>query len=53
MKENQAFSEMMVHTPLCTHKEAQNVLIIGSSNDSLKMKLLNIVEILSLEILQF
>lgn len=36
MKENQAFSEMMVHTPLCTHKEAQNVLIIGSSNDSLK-----------------
>ena len=36
MKDNQAFSEMMVHTPLCTHKEAQNVLIIGSSTETLK-----------------
>ncbi len=36
MKDNQAFNEMMVHTPLCTHKEAQNVLIIGSSSEALK-----------------
>lgn len=36
MKDTQAFSEMMVHTPLCTHKEAQNILIIGSINEDLK-----------------
>lgn len=36
MKDNQAFNEMMVHIPLCTHKEAQNVLIIGTINDELK-----------------
>jgi len=36
MNDNQAFNEMMVHTPLCTHKEAQNVLIIGTINDNLK-----------------
>ena len=36
MKDNLAFNEMMVHTPLCTHKEAKNVLIIGSANDNLK-----------------
>jgi spermidine synthase len=36
MRENQTFNEMMVHTPLCTHKEAQNVLIIGDSSENLK-----------------
>lgn len=36
MRENQAFNEMMVHTPLCTHKEAQNVLIVGSVSEALK-----------------
>jgi len=36
MRDNQAFNEMMVHTPLCTHKEAQNVLIIGSTTENLK-----------------
>ncbi len=36
MKENQTFNEMMVHTPLCTHKEAQNVLIIGDSSEDLR-----------------
>lgn len=36
MRDNQTFNEMMVHTPLCTHKEAQNVLIIGDSSDNLK-----------------
>lgn len=34
--ENQVFGEMMVHVPLCTHKEAENVLIIGDSIDSLQ-----------------
>lgn len=38
MSENQAFNEMMVHTPLCTHKEAQNVLIIGDINDGIKQQ---------------
>ncbi len=36
MKNNQAFNEMMVHTPICTHKEPENVLIIGSINDDFK-----------------
>ncbi len=36
MRNNQAFNEMMVHTPLCTHKEAKNILIIGTVNDNLK-----------------
>ncbi|WP_321313704.1 spermidine synthase [Halarcobacter sp.] len=36
MKENQAFNEMMVHTPLCTHKEAQNVSIVGTINEGIK-----------------
>lgn len=36
MKNNNAFNEMMVHLPLCTHKEASNVLIIGSENEDLK-----------------
>lgn len=33
---NNAFNEMMVHVPLCTHKEASNVLIIGSADEELK-----------------
>ena len=36
MKDNNAFNEMMVHLPLCTHKEASNVLIVGTVNESLK-----------------
>jgi spermidine synthase len=36
MKDNNAFNEMMVHLPLCTHKEASNVLIIGSNNEDMK-----------------
>lgn len=36
MRDNQAFNEMMVHTPLCTHKEAQNVLIVGTVSEELK-----------------
>ncbi len=36
MKDNNAFNEMMVHIPLCTHKEASNVLIIGTVDEDLK-----------------
>jgi len=36
MKDNNAFNEMMVHLPLCTHKEASNVLIIGTNNEDMK-----------------
>ena len=36
MKDNNAFNEMMVHVPLCTHKEASNVLIIGTTNEDMK-----------------
>ncbi len=36
MKNNQAFNEMMVHTPICTHKEPENVLVIGSVTNELK-----------------
>ena len=36
MKDNNAFNEMMVHLPLCTHKEASNVLIIGTIDEDLK-----------------
>ena len=36
MKDNNAFNEMMVHIPLCTHKEASNVLIIGTADEDMK-----------------
>ena len=36
MKDNNAFNEMMVHLPLCTHKEATKVLIVGSNNEDMK-----------------
>lgn len=36
MKDNYAFNEMMVHVPLCTHKEASNVLIIGTVDEDMK-----------------
>jgi len=36
MSDKQAFNEMMVHTPLCTHKEAENVLIIGKNSEETK-----------------
>lgn len=36
MKDNNAFNEMMVHLPLCTHKEALKVLIVGTVNEDLK-----------------
>lgn len=36
MKDNNAFNEMMVHLPLCTHKEATKVLIVGSTNEDMK-----------------
>ena len=37
---NFAFNEMMVHVPFCTHKEPQNVFIIGNCEDELKQEAL-------------
>lgn len=36
MKDNNTYNEMMVHVPLCTHKEASKVLIIGTADEDLK-----------------
>lgn len=36
MKDTNAFNEMMVHVPLCTHQEASNVLVIGTCDESFK-----------------
>jgi spermidine synthase len=36
MRDSQAYNEMMVHTPLCTHKEANKVLVIGSNSKDLE-----------------
>lgn len=33
---NYAFNEMMVHVPLCTHKEPNKVLVIGNIDDEFK-----------------
>lgn len=33
---NKNFNEMIVHVPLCTHKEPANVLIIGNADEDLK-----------------
>lgn len=35
---NFAFNEMMVHVPLCTHKEAQTVLVVGEVDDEFKQE---------------
>ncbi|RXI26472.1 class I SAM-dependent methyltransferase [Aliarcobacter trophiarum] len=35
MKDNIAFSEMMVHIPLCTHKLAKDILIVSEQNSDL------------------
>lgn len=36
---NMTLNEMMVHLPLCTHKEASKTLVIGSVCDGLKTEL--------------
>lgn len=33
---NFSFNEMIVHVPLCTHKEPENILVIGNCDDDLK-----------------
>lgn len=33
---NFSFNEMMVHVPLCTHKEASNILVVGSVDEEFK-----------------
>ncbi len=35
---NYAFNEMMVHVPLCTHKEPEKILVIGTVDDELKQE---------------
>ena len=35
---NYAFNEMMVHVPLCTHKEPENILVIGQVDEELKQE---------------
>ena len=35
MKDNIAFSEMMVHIPLCTHKLAKDILVVSQENSDL------------------
>lgn len=31
-----AFNEMMTHVPLCTHKEPENILVVGSVDEEFK-----------------
>lgn len=35
-----AFSEMMIHLPLCTHKEATKVLLIGKEDENIKKQII-------------
>lgn len=37
--ENYAFNEMMVHVPLCSHKEPKNILVVGSVDEEFKNEL--------------
>lgn len=36
---NYAFNEMMVHVPLCTHKEPKNILVVGEVDSEFKSEL--------------
>jgi len=33
---NYAFNEMMVHVPLCSHREPKNILVVGNVDDEFK-----------------
>lgn len=33
---NYAFNEMLAHVPLCTHKEPQNILVVGECDEDFK-----------------
>ncbi len=37
--ENYAFNEMMVHVPLCSHKEPKNILVVGNIDEDFKNEL--------------
>ncbi|PKI81029.1 spermidine synthase [Malaciobacter halophilus] len=39
MNDTQAFNEMMVHVPMCTHKEPENILVIGEASPEIKKEL--------------
>jgi spermidine synthase len=36
---NYAFNEMMVHVPMCTHKEPKKVFVVGTIDDELKTEM--------------
>ena len=36
---NYAFNEMMVHVPLCSHKEPKNILVVGEVDNDFKTEL--------------
>jgi len=40
MNKKKAFSEMIIHTPICTHSKASNILIIGSMDEYIQKELL-------------
>ena len=40
LDKNTIYNEMMIHIPLCTHKEASKVLVVGSVDDSFKEEIL-------------
>ena len=46
---NKTFNEMMVHVPLCTHKEPSNVLIIGNTDEDFKNQVAKHKDISNLE----
>ncbi len=46
---NKTFNEMMVHVPLCTHKEPSNVLIIGNIDEDFKNQVAKHKDISNLE----
>jgi len=36
---NYAFNEMMVHVPLCSHKEPKNILVVGECDEDFKKEI--------------
>lgn len=49
MEKCNAFNEMMVHLPLCTHQEASNVLILGAVDENLKKETLKHTKVSNIE----
>ncbi|OUR73277.1 spermidine synthase, partial [Arcobacter sp. 31_11_sub10_T18] len=36
---NYAYNEMMVHVPLCSHKEPKNILVVGDVDEDFKKEI--------------